>query len=375
MFGQSVYTPKVASAAPAARSAAGEMTSDPSARFLRNTWYVAAWSQDVVQGELFRRKILGESIVLFRDAGGAIAALADYCPHRFAPLHLGKLLPGGTLQCGYHGLEFNTGGACVHNPHGNGVIPPAATVPAYPATEKHGIVWIWMGKRAADPALIPDFSILDTAGDRLGHHDHIVFEANIEFVTTNLLDLSHVSFLHDGILGNEETIVADIDVRQDGDTLYVTREQRNVAIPQLYKLTHKPDVDRGDLWRVMRWDAPGCMILDAGTTDPGHTRDDGSGYFGIHLLTPETPQTTHYHFSSVRRNFNVPQSQDENVKAEIARLRHLAFEGQDAPMMAAQQIVVRELEAQHRMLRPALLSVDAGPARYRRIMDHLLAAD
>jgi len=352
-----------------------EMTSDASARFLRNIWYVAAWSADIAAGALFSRKLLGESIVFFREPGGTIAALADYCPHRFAPLHLGSIQPGGRLRCGYHGLEFDGHGACVHNPHGNGAIPPAANVPAYPVVERHGIVWIWLGSRAADPALIPDFSIFDDAGDRLGRNDHIVFDANIEFVTTNLLDLSHVSFLHDGILGNAETIAADIDVRQDGLTLYVTREQTDVPIPALYRLSHKPDVERGDLWRIMRWDAPGCMILDAGTTDPGAARDEGSGYYGIHLLTPETATTTHYHFSSVRRASSTPASADPAVKSEIARLRRLAFEGQDAPMMAAQQHTVRDLEAQGRMLRPALLSVDAGPARYRRIMDQLLALD
>jgi vanillate O-demethylase monooxygenase subunit len=351
------------------------MPSDASPRFLRNTWYVAAWSQDVVAGEIFARRILDEPIVFFRDAAGAASAIADYCPHRFAPLSLGKMLPGGRLQCGYHGLEFDGSGRCVHNPHGNGVIPPAARVPSYPVAERHGIVWIWMGNRPADEDRIPDFSIFDTAGDRLGRHDHIVFDANIDFVTTNLLDLSHVSFLHDGILGNQETIAAETDVRQDGNTLYVTREQRNVPIPELYRLTHKPGVVRGDLWRVMRWDAPGCMILDAGTTDPGTSRDEGSGYYGIHLLTPETGTTTHYHFSSVRRIGSAAESTDEDVKSEIARLRRIAFEGQDAPMMAAQQRTIRDLEAHGRMLRPALLSVDAGPMRYRRIMDQLLAAD
>ena len=49
----------------------GEMSSDASPRFLRNTWYVAAWAQDVVAGAIFSRRILGESIVLFREAGGA----------------------------------------------------------------------------------------------------------------------------------------------------------------------------------------------------------------------------------------------------------------------------------------------------------------
>jgi hypothetical protein len=62
-----------------------------------------------------------------------------------------------------------------------------------------------------------------------------------------------------------ETIAAAIDLRQEQNTLFVTREQLNVPIPQLYRLTQKPDVERGDLWRVMRWDAPGCMLLDSGT--------------------------------------------------------------------------------------------------------------
>jgi vanillate O-demethylase monooxygenase subunit len=125
----------------------------------------------------------------------------------------------------------------------------------------------------------------------------------------------------------------------------------------------------------MRWNAPGCMILDAGTTDPGASRDTGSGYFGVHLLTPETDTTTHYHFSSVRRHMHSDQAQDESIRAEISRLRRLAFEGQDAPMIEAQQQTIRELEARGHPVRPALLSVDAGPARYRRIMDQLLAAD
>ena len=59
---------------------------------------------------------------------GSVAALEDRCCHRAAPLSRG-VLEDGVVQCGYHGLEFDAAGACVHNPHGNGVIPPAAVVP------------------------------------------------------------------------------------------------------------------------------------------------------------------------------------------------------------------------------------------------------
>jgi phenylpropionate dioxygenase-like ring-hydroxylating dioxygenase large terminal subunit len=352
------------------------MASNAEARFLRNTWYVAAWSQDVAAGAIFSRRILGEALVFFRDGDGRVAALADYCPHRFAPLRLGQMLPNGRLRCGYHGLEYDGSGTCTHNPHGNGVIPAAAVVPSYPVVERYGIVWIWMGTRTPDPSRLPDFSIFDGASEeRIGKRDHIIMQANIDLVTINLLDLSHVSYLHDGILGNAETVAAETGVEQRGDTLYVTREQDDVEIPLVYRLSHKPDVERGDLWRVMRWDAPGNMLLDAGTKDRGASRDDGSGYYGIHLLTPETATTTHYHFSSVRRRLYADASQDDSIRAEIARLRRIAFEDQDEPMIAAQQQTIRELEARGRTVRPALLSVDAGPARYRRIMDKLLAED
>ena len=77
------------------------------------------------------------------------------------------LLDGGAaIQCRYHGLRFDGGGACVHNPHGPS-IPPRARVRAYPVIERYGIAWIWMGDPpAADPASIPDFSFMDPAS----HH-------------------------------------------------------------------------------------------------------------------------------------------------------------------------------------------------------------
>ena len=86
-------------------------------RFLKNCWYAIAWSNEVPANGLLVRTCLGNRLVVFRSAEGQIAALDDRCPHRFAPLHRGKLVSGG-LQCGYHGLVFGATGACVHNPQG-----------------------------------------------------------------------------------------------------------------------------------------------------------------------------------------------------------------------------------------------------------------
>ncbi|HVI62767.1 MAG TPA: Rieske 2Fe-2S domain-containing protein, partial [Bradyrhizobium sp.] len=84
--------------------------------YLRNAWYVAAWSDDLADGQLLSRTILKEPVVLFRKSDGHLAALQDRCPHRFAPLHMGKIIDGDRVQCPYHGLEFDSSGACVLNP-------------------------------------------------------------------------------------------------------------------------------------------------------------------------------------------------------------------------------------------------------------------
>src|SRR5262249_55992316 len=108
-----------------------------SGTYLRNAWYVAAWSDDLADGQLLSRTILKEPVVLFRKSDRHLAALQDRCPHRFAPLHMGKIVDGDRVQCPYHGLEFDSSGACVLNPHRTKNIPPRPPLPTYPPPTQH----------------------------------------------------------------------------------------------------------------------------------------------------------------------------------------------------------------------------------------------
>src|ERR1700680_4700045 len=94
-----------------------------SGTYLRNAWYVAAWSDDLADGQLLARTILKEPVVLYRKQDGNLAALQGRCPHRCAPRSMGKIVKGDCVQCPYHGLEFDSSGACVLNPHGAKNIP------------------------------------------------------------------------------------------------------------------------------------------------------------------------------------------------------------------------------------------------------------
>ena len=127
--------------------------------FLKNAWYVAAWS-DEIKGELQQVKVLGEKICMFRNSHGEVIAMEDACPHRKLPLSKGRI-KDDNVECGYHGLTFDCAGQCVWAP-GGGRIPSAAKVRPYPVHEKYGLVWIWMGNAAiADPEDIIDIPNFD----------------------------------------------------------------------------------------------------------------------------------------------------------------------------------------------------------------------
>ncbi|WP_143322986.1 aromatic ring-hydroxylating dioxygenase subunit alpha [Candidimonas nitroreducens] len=342
--------------------------------YLRNCWYAAAWSEDLQPGSLLARTLLDEPLVLFRDPAGRAVALDDMCPHRLAPLRLGRLLPDGRLQCGYHGLEFDATGQCVRNPHGSGRISRNCRVRAYPLVERHTLAWIWMGDEPPDEDLIPEFAYLDPgSGHDVGRRDTILMRANYRYVVDNLMDLSHASFLHDGLLGNAETVPAEIKVHQDGPYIHVRRDMYNVQPPLLRDLLFKRDGAAVNMWQSIRWSAPAAVLNDVGTYAPGTDREEFSGQLGCHILTPETADTTHYFTAAARQGplGAVPDEGEEALKARIAELRRHAFKDQDDPMLTAQQENIRR----HPGVSPVLLEIDIGPVRCQRALDALIAAE
>jgi vanillate O-demethylase monooxygenase subunit len=339
--------------------------------FLRNTWYAALWAQDLAPGQLVPRTFLNEPIVLFREADGRPAAIADVCAHRFSPLSEGKIVHGSHVRCPYHGLEFNARGQCVGNPHGNGRIPTNMKVRSYPVHEKHSLLWIWMGDRQAEPSLIPDFSLLDPDnGRQVSKRDWIAMEAGYRLITDNLLDLSHTAVVHDGILGSEHTIRADLTVTQRGNQILVSRGLPNVPVPGLYDLMFRRDGGLVDLWMNMRWDAPGCLLNDTGVTAPGASRDEGTGFWGTHFLTPQTEDTTYYLFAAVRFNpISWGEPLDSDIHKQLSELRRIAFEDQDQMIIKAQQANMKRTPYP---LKPVMFDIDVGPVRYKRILDAMI---
>jgi vanillate O-demethylase monooxygenase subunit len=340
-------------------------------RFVRNAWYVALWSHELPEGKLVHQTIMREPIVFFRKEDGSIAAIIDRCSHRFAPLSMGTLLPGDRVQCHYHGLEFGANGACVRNPHGNCTIPKAAHLRSFPVVEKHGFIWIWMGERDADPAQIADYSCLDTRpAEHITDPGYLKIAAHYELIVDNLLDLSHTTYVHAGILGTAGTVVADIKVEQQGDVVTVSRPSKDVETPGMLQMLSPKGFERGDQWQTISWYAPSNLILEYGVSKTGEPKERGTGYLALHLLTPETERSTHYRYSAVRWNVLTEGAEaNEKIRQKIFELRTFAFAQQDAPVIEAQQ---RRMDESLTPLTPTMLTIDAGPMRYRRILDRRL---
>lgn len=172
--------------------------------FLKNAWYCAGWSHNlgIGQDDLLTRPIAGKSVLLYRKLDGAAVAMEDRCPHRSAPLSLGRK-EGDSVRCMYHGILFGPDGRCSHIP-GMAAIPDNARVPLLPVVEKDGWIWVWMGApEKADPALICDALAPDSPGWRL-KTNHIHIHTNYRQEIHNLADLSHVAWVHGITFGGSE---------------------------------------------------------------------------------------------------------------------------------------------------------------------------
>lgn len=195
--------------------------------FPRNAWYVAATRSELSDKPL-HRWLLGKPVVLYRTANGAPVALFDRCPHRGYPLSSGKLA-GDDIQCGYHGLRFDPNGHCTLIPSG-GDMPRGLGVASYPLEERWEWIWIWMGDAAlADPALIPDISRygFGQAGWHAETGPLIECRSNYLLPFENLLDASHITFLHQGQIDAGGVASEPLDFGVENGCISVSRQIRN----------------------------------------------------------------------------------------------------------------------------------------------------
>ncbi|RYD27876.1 MAG: aromatic ring-hydroxylating dioxygenase subunit alpha [Lysobacteraceae bacterium] len=331
--------------------------------YLRNTWYVASWSSDLDVKPIGRR-FLGEPVVLYRDEQGEPVALAGRCPHRFAPLGLGTVV-GDAIECPYHGLRFGKGGECVLNPHGD--IPKAAALRVYPVVERNGVIWIWMGDAAiADDSTIADTTFLADTEHYATVTGYLHVSANYQLVIDNLLDLTHASYIHRGDLSSDEFGGDHMTHRfqQEGGSIHSNYIFADVA-PSPGLAVFWPH-GRTDVRAFMHLTMASTLFLDFRMGEVGGDPDQGVFLPSLHLIVPETENTTHY-FYALGRNVALDSAE---VTAAVEALTQRAFTQEDEPMIRACQEMMGTTDLLS--LNPVMLKSDVASVRARLLLAKLM---
>jgi vanillate O-demethylase monooxygenase subunit len=205
----------------------------PAMEFARNQWYVAAFSSEVGR-HILRRQLLGDYVALYRTEDGTPVALADRCPHRGLPLSAGAL-DGDAIRCGYHGFTFAKSGQCIRVPS-QATIPEKMGVRSYPLVEKSIWIWAWMGEpELADPTLIPDHKKLglEDSNYTVTEFFRMDVPGNYQLLHENLLDVSHVTFLHPGLLDDGNVAGSKTALELADRSIRISRTMDELATPEL----------------------------------------------------------------------------------------------------------------------------------------------
>ncbi|MEM3186669.1 MAG: aromatic ring-hydroxylating dioxygenase subunit alpha [Conexivisphaerales archaeon] len=190
------------------------MKSDP---VISSCFHVVARSTDLPEGGTLSVKACGEDILIWRS-NSIVHAWKDLCIHRGARLSLGSV-HDSTLTCAYHGWTYDEQGKCIRIPaHPEQEPPSKARAEVFHAEERFGLIWVCTGTPARK---IPDFPEWKTAGYRMIHCGPYHVRASAPRVVENFLDVAHLPFVHEGLLGDRMHANIDdydVSISEDGIT-------------------------------------------------------------------------------------------------------------------------------------------------------------
>lgn len=338
--------------------------------YLKNCWYVAATTEELDNGPV-ERMIMDYPVALFRMADGRPAAMHGVCPHRYYPLARGKVI-GDAIQCNYHGFRFDgRTGSCVHVP--GQPAPKSFQQRIYPVAEHGAWIWIWPGDPdLADPALLPPLEHAGLSPSwRVQVCPTLRGDGRAHLLVENLLDLTHIDYLHATALEAEGVLDFPVKFRNEEGMIYASRFSRTPWVDGFYDILYGSEHrfselhdSVGETWywspAYLRTGLTIQSIDDVATID----RSIYGHFYFQHFLTPETVHSCHY-FMGMSRDYRHEDPAFDAIMLES----DLAVREQDLD-------AIREVESQLTRpwtLVPELLTKSDGPAiQVRRLIQQQL---
>jgi phenylpropionate dioxygenase-like ring-hydroxylating dioxygenase large terminal subunit len=327
-----------------------------------NCWWVAAFSDEV--GESFLgRWLLDTPVLLYRTTAGRAVALEDRCPHRSAPLSMGRRV-GDAVQCGYHGFTFGPEGSCINIPSMKSVAS-AARVRSFPVVEARPFIWVYLGDPAA-LSVVPPPPSLDWASDPEFAlvHGRMDIAANYLLLKENVLDLTHFGYVHASTFGITDWVEPPRVTFNDQTVTYQQSFVRSPLPPPFAAaLGRKPGVpfNRENYGSFV---SPALQVAAVDFADP-EVEDQAKleGRFRVaHATTPVDAGHMHYFYVLGRDHGKTPEQMES-----LAELTRRGFAEDERMIEAVQRTVSRD----PRDPPPREISVraDAAGVQARRIVE------
>ena len=337
--------------------------------YLRNCWYVAGWSKDYEQS-LKAQTLLGDAVVFYRKSDGTPVALEDACPHRKLPLSMGQIEQDHVV-CGYHGLTFDGTGQCIDSPTQRGMTPRRAVVKSYPVVDRYRLLWIWMGDpKDADPEKI--FEIENFDNPDWGYTDGGVLPigCNYLWVVDNLLDPSHVAWVHVTSFAGGGTDNAPLDMEKTDRGVIVSRWIYDQPASPYYKdlVRFEGNCDRNQHYEMC---LPAIALnksiyTPVGTGGPGKPAVDKT-YVNIsyNFMTPIDENNTQYIWFQHRNTDPNDKAISEKMNAGAV----MAFNEDKAVLEAVHKGMAK-------MATPNIdLGLDLGAKTFRKMLGDKIKAE
>lgn len=283
----------------------------------KTQWHPVALISDVNDAPVGVR-LLGEDLVLWRDASGAAQAFIDRCPHRGARFSLGRVNEGH-LECPYHGWQFSSTGQCTKVPAVPGFTPPPQhCVKSFGVQQAYGLIWVQL--EAADVPL-PVFAAEGDTRLRKVNCGPYDVHASAPRIIENFLDMSHFGFVHEGWLGSRDaTEMAPYNVEVTATGLQATNCKAVQPISNLHST--KP----AEVHYTYEVTAPYTALLTK-IPEEGTTKDGWREAIGL-FICPVTPTTSRVWFRLAVADF-------ESTDAQLQAFQHTIFT-QDQPVLESQ---------------------------------------
>jgi vanillate O-demethylase monooxygenase subunit len=216
----------------------------------------------------------------------------------------------------------------------------------------------------ADAALLPDFAFLDSA-DMPIVTGMTEMKADYRLSIDNLMDLSHIEFVHRGTFGGRGIIKDSVyEVVETPDAIEARWTMNDIPPPRAGL-----GADRVDHWLHMRWQAPSSLRLEAGYKPAGAGEQHGRRDLQAHILTPTTGVSSLYFWAAPARIAVKPGDPHDPDRNDL----RTAFDVEDKPMIEAVQRNTGNRDLFENKL--AFLPYDRGAVRVRQRLQALIAQE